>query len=156
MINTPLRARTPVVPRDEIADILNNLKGLHLGAQPVLGDRTNVQAAIRQAQQGDSLKGKARQPPQVVAANPLVISSGSEGESPAPLRYKAPKAVRLNQLADKASSAAENIALASLVKEFVQVLQMNSSRTMTKEAFYFLDVLYKQLDDPSVFIKPAR
>ncbi|KAF6757480.1 CK1/CK1 protein kinase [Ephemerocybe angulata] len=46
--------------------------------------------------------------------------------------------------------------LARLVHNFVKVLQMNSSRTLTKDASRFLDTLYKQLDDPSVFIQPNR
>jgi casein kinase 1 len=36
------------------------------------------------------------------------------------------------------------------------LLQANSSRTLTKEGFAFLDALYKQLVDPSVFVLPLR
>lgn len=86
----------------------------------------------------------------------IEISDQSEAMDFMPMRYQAPKALRLNQLAEKASSATENKSLAGIVKEFSEVLKMNSSRTLTKEALYFLDVLYKQLDDPSVFIKPIR
>ncbi|KAF9527547.1 CK1/CK1 protein kinase [Crepidotus variabilis] len=157
--NTPLRARTPALPRDEMAGILNDLTRLNLDAQPVLGDRTNVQAAVRQAQQDvkiDSTQQSSRQAGAGPAVNVLIISSGSEGENLAPLRYQVPKAQRLVQLADKASNAVDNATLGKLVREFVQVLQMNSSRTLTKDAVFFLDVLYKQLDDPSVFIKPQR
>ena len=88
--------------------------------------------------------------------NVIEISDQSEATDFMPMRYQAPKALRLNQLAEKASSATENKSLAAIVKEFSEVLKMNSSRTLTREAFYFLDVLYKQLDDPSVFIKPTR
>jgi casein kinase 1 len=59
-------------------------------------------------------------------------------------------------LTTRASNAKDNAALAALVKEFVDVMKMNSSRTLTREAFGFLDVLFKQLDDPSVFIGPKR
>ncbi len=54
-LNTPLRARTPAMPRDAIADILNGLTNLDLGAKPVLGDRTNVQEAVRKAREDAKL-----------------------------------------------------------------------------------------------------
>lgn len=38
----------------------------------------------------------------------------------------------------------------------MQVLQTHRSRTLTKEAFAFLDALYKQLADPSVYVRPMR
>ncbi|KAF8964241.1 CK1/CK1 protein kinase [Flammula alnicola] len=157
-INTPLRARTPAVPRDEMADILNDLTNLNLGAKPILGDRTNVQEAFRKAKEEakiDSSK-QATRGEGSGGRETIVISSGSEGGNRAPARFLPSKPFRLNQLADRASNATDNAALAQLVREFKDVLQMNSSRTLTKEAFYFLDVLYKQLDDPSVFVKPTR
>ncbi|KAH9480462.1 Casein kinase 1-like protein 9 [Psilocybe cubensis] len=155
-INTPLRMRTPAIPRDEMADILNNLTNLNLGAQPILGDRTNIQEALRRAKedaQFDSTTELEKQRTQ--SKDTIVISSDSES-GPAPIRYQAPKALRLNQLARRGLNATDNAALSKLVKEFVDVLQMNSSRTLTREAFTFLDVLYKQLDDPSVFVTPQR
>ncbi|KAF8908909.1 CK1/CK1 protein kinase [Gymnopilus junonius] len=157
-MNTPLRARTPAIPRDEMEGILNGLGKLNLGTQAVLGDRTNVQAAIQKAKE-DAKIDSTKQNGQAESGNsePIVISSDSESGAVPPLRRQAaPKAIRLNRLSDQASHATDNAALARLVGEFVDVLQMNSSRTLTKEAFYFLDVLYKQLDDPSVFIRPPR
>lgn len=140
-----------------MAAILNNLKRLNLAPQPVLGDQTNIQDAIRKMQKDAKVDSHQSGEGAVGAlGNPLVITISSEDENPAPPRYQAPKALRLNQLADKASNAADNKSLSALVKEFLQILQMNSSKTLTKEAFYFLDVLHKQLDDPSVFIKPQR
>lgn len=172
-INTPLRARTPAVPREEMADILNNLTKLNLGAaKNILGDRTNVQEAVRKAKEdaklsdssgngGAAQKKKPVQPPGAAGSEVIVISDGSDGGEgadrvPAHFQATKSKAYLLNRLADKASNAPDNATLAELVKEFKHVLQMNSSRTLTKEAFYFLDVLYKQLDDPSVFVKPQR
>ncbi|KDR82741.1 hypothetical protein GALMADRAFT_238248 [Galerina marginata CBS 339.88] len=154
-MNTPLRARTPAVPRDEMEGILNDLTNLNLGAQPILGDRTNVQEAVRKAKEDAKIDSK-KQAGNSGFSEPIVISSDSESGNLAPMRFQAPKAARLNQLADKGSNATDNAALAQLVREFIDVLQMNSSRTLTKEAFYFLDVLYKQLDDPSIFVKPKR
>jgi len=152
-MNTPLRYRTPGVPRDEMENILNNLTKLRLEPQPVLGDRTNVQAAVRQAQAINRLDSGKRKHS---IAETIIISSDSDSGSPAPMRYQASKSQRLNQLSDRASKATDNSTLSEIVKEFTLVLQMNSSRTLTKDAFYFLDVLYKQLDDPSIFIKPTR
>ena len=145
------------MPRDEMAEVLNNLKMLNLGAQVVLGDRTNVEQATRKAKEDAQLNSKDTQKGmERKSENVIVISSGSERENPSPIRYQLPKAMRLNKLADQASNATENTALSRLVKEFVVVLKMNSSRTLTKEAFGFLDVLFKQLDDPSVFVRPKR
>jgi casein kinase 1 len=171
-INTPLRARTPAVPREEMADILNNLTKLNLGAaKNILGDRTNVQEAVRKAKEdakpSDSsgnvggAQKKPAQAPGAVGSEVIVISDGSDGGEgadrvPAHFQATKSKAYLLNKLADKASNAPDNATLAELVKEFKHVLQMNSSRTLTKEAFYFLDVLFKQLDDPSVFVKPQK
>lgn len=152
-INTPLRARTPAVPRDEMADILNGLTNLDLGAKPVLGDRTNVQEAVRKAREDAKLDSA----PIPAARETIVISSGSENSSRLPAaRFQRSKAFLLNQLVERVSSATDNAALARLVREFAAVLQVNSSRTLTREAFSVLDVLYKQLDDPSVFVKPTR
>jgi len=165
-MNTPLRARTPALPRDEMAGILNGLKKLNLmPGQTILGDRTNVQEAMRIAKEDakiNSTKQIQRVAPGAAGGsgpggqNVIEISDQSEATDFMPMRYQAPKALRLNQLAEKASSATENKSLAAIVKEFSEVLKMNSSRTLTREAFYFLDVLYKQLDDPSVFIEPTR
>lgn len=138
-------------------EILIELKNLDLGPQVVLGDRTNVEQAIRIAEEDahiDSLKQlKLRKPARKGEEDVIVISSGSDGENPGRMRYQLPKAVQLNRLADRASNATENASLAAIVKEFMIVMKMNSSRTLTKEAFVFLDILFKQLDDPSVFVE---
>ncbi|KAF4617493.1 hypothetical protein D9613_006073 [Agrocybe pediades] len=154
-INTPLRARTPAVPREQLEDILKDLTKLRLDTQPILGDRTNVEAAVRQAK-ADAQLDSDKQRQQQSTGDTIIISSDSEPGNPSPMRYQAPKALRLNRLAQRATKATDNITLSAIVKEFVEILQMNSSRTLTKEALAFLDVLYKQLDDPSVFIKPTR
>jgi casein kinase 1 len=142
-----------------MADILNDLTKLNLAAKPILGDRTNVQQAVLKAQADaklDSSEQAAAEGSGVGSKRAIVISSGSERSGAVPMRYQQPKAALLNRLSDRASIAPDNATLSQLVKEFKDVLQINSSRTLTREAFYFLDVLYKQLDDPSVFIKPAR
>jgi casein kinase 1 len=148
-INTPLRARTPAIPPNELSDILNGLTNLRLGPQPVLADRTNAQEVPRKANVDGGGGGGG-------GNKPIIISSDSETRNRVPRGSQPTKALRLRQLADKASNATDNGALSQSVREFQEILQMNSSRTLTKEAFYFLDVLFKQLDDPSVFVKPTR
>jgi casein kinase 1 len=136
-----------------LSDILNGLTNLRLGPQPILADRTNVQEVPRKANV-DEIK----QPGRNGGNEPIVISSESETRDRVPRLggFQPSKAHRLRQLADRASNATDNGALSRCVREFEEILQMNSSRTLTKEAFYFLDVLFKQLDDPSVFVKPTR
>jgi casein kinase 1 len=144
--------RVLALPRDEMAGILNGLTNLNLEPQHILGDRTNVQNAMRKAKEEIDLQKNSGSD----RTNVIVVSSGSESNDAVPVRFQPPKAVRLGDLSRRASTASDNQTLARLVKEFVEVLRMNSSRTLTKEAFVFLDVLYKQLDNPSVFVQPAR
>ncbi|KAF8809566.1 CK1/CK1 protein kinase [Phlegmacium glaucopus] len=154
-VNTPNRMRVLALPHDEMADILNGLTNLKLEPQHVLGDRTNVQNAMRRAKEDAKIESQ-KDAGSGGRANVIAIASRSEGNDTVPIRSQPPKAVRLGDLSRRASTASDNQTLARLVKEFMEVLRMNSSRTLTKEAFVFLDVLYKQLDDPSVFIQPAR
>ncbi|TFK40583.1 kinase-like domain-containing protein [Crucibulum laeve] len=152
-MNTP-RRHTPAVNADEMEGILNDLGKLNFGEQQVLGDRTNVQEAVRQAKKdAQAVSGKQSEKPS--EKDVIVVSSGSEGDS-IPPPFLTPKAHRLEKLARRASQATDNAGLSKLVHEFIEVMQSNSSRTLTKEAFHFLDVLYKQLEDPSVFIQPMR
>jgi casein kinase 1 len=138
-----------------MAGILNGLTNLNLEPH-VLGDRTNVQNAMRKAKEDIDIGIALRKIVGSDGTNAIVLSSGSESNDTVPMRFQPPKAVRLGDLSKRASTATDNQTLARLVKEFVEVLRMNSSRTLTKEAFVFLDVLYKQLYNPSVFIQPAR
>jgi len=133
-----------------LSDILNGLTNLRLGPQPILADRTNVQEVPRKANVDETKQSGSNEP--------IVISSDSETRDRVPRLggFQPSKAHRLRELADRASNATDNGALSRYVREFEEILHMNSSRTLTKEAFYFLDVLFKQLDDPSVFVKPAR
>lgn len=147
--------RVLALPHDEMAGILNGLMNLNLEPQHVLGDRTNVQNAMQKAKEDAKIESQ-KNADSGGRANVIVVASHSDNNDTVPVRFQPPKAVRLGDLSRKASTASDDQTLARLVKEFVEVLRMNSSRTLTKEAFVFLDVLYKQLDDPSVFIQPAR
>jgi casein kinase 1 len=150
-VNTPLRTRTPALEIDEFQGILNDLKKLDLVGRPILGDRTNVEEAMRKAQ-NDAKKDDASH--KTATKEVIELSDSEDGSIPPP--FLTPKAHRLAKLTSKASDATTNAALSELVRQFIEVLQCNSSRTLTKEAFHFLDVLYKQLADPSIFVTPLR
>ncbi|KAG5341636.1 hypothetical protein C0989_008615 [Termitomyces sp. Mn162] len=129
--------RGPTVEPDVMKGILDDLKRLDFnqaGEKQFLRDCTNTEAARRDDSTGTK--------------EVIEISSGSEeGES---------KASRLMKLTDRASSATDNVALGELVRQFIQAMKSNSSRTLTKEASAFLIALHKQLEDPSVFVAPTR
>lgn len=147
-----MRTRTPGLEPDAFEGILNGLKKLDLAERPILGDKKNIEDAVRKARQ-DARDSESSQ--NTTVKEVIEVSSDSENES-IPPPFLTPKAHRLVKLTKKASGATDNAALSGLVREFIEVLQCNSSRTLTKEAFHFLDALYKQLADPSVFITPLR
>ena len=66
------------------------------------------------------------------------------------------KAAQLTALTRKVQDATDNVLLARVVRDFVDVLESSRSRTLTKEGFAVLDALHKQLADPSVFVAPLR
>lgn len=150
--------RTPATPGPEnVEQILHDLANLKLDDRPVLGERKNINNAIQQA------KADAKKP----ATEVIVISDDtSAGDSTQASRpneplapaaaARLPKAARLNHLSAAVAAAADNQALSQIVLEFATFLQSNRSRTLTKEGFAFLDALYKQLADPSVYIVPLR
>ncbi|KAK7469176.1 hypothetical protein VKT23_003667 [Stygiomarasmius scandens] len=144
----PRRSTAP--PPDELNRILHDLTNLQLGAQPVLGDRTNIEEAVRNA------KRKAQEPDSDRQA--ITISSGSDAsdDDTIPPPFMTKKAYRISKLASKVPHATDNSALSNLIAEFVTVLKSNTSRTLTKDGFGFLDALVKQLADPSVFVIPMR
>lgn len=152
---TPLR-RTPATPGPEnVEQILNDLANLKLDDRPVLGDRKNINNVVQQA------KANAKKP----AVDVIVISDNTDSSELAkqipnqlalPLGTRIPKAAQLNKLTTAVSEATDNEALAHVVTNFAVFLQSNRSRTLTKEGFAFLDTLYKQLADPSVYVMPLR
>ena len=82
----------------------------------------------------------------------IIISSDDEEDS----TKVVPKARRIYLLRTKVSAATDNATLSKLVLEFVGVLEVTFSKSLTVEGFAFLDALYKQLGDPSVFVEPIR
>ncbi|KAF8895453.1 CK1/CK1 protein kinase [Infundibulicybe gibba] len=152
--HTPRRIRAPTTEPEALKGILNDLTNLNLGEKQILGDRKTVDDAVRKAK--DGLKGQQDSLGTTKSQEIIMVNSESESEQTIPPPFLSPKAHKLLKLTTKASEATDNVTLSGLVSEFVEVLQMNSSRTLTKEAFQFLDALYKQLADPSVFVVPMR
>ncbi|KAI0352579.1 CK1/CK1 protein kinase [Trametes cingulata] len=108
---------------------------------------------------------KASKPKEVEVINLVSDDSDSEGAHQQPrdenaharggVRARAtaggrlPKAVRLAQIARAVPGAkGDGKALARLVREFVQAMEENRSRMLTKEGFAVLDALRAQLADP--------
>lgn len=79
---------------------------------------------------------------------------GSEGQKKGVMRLT--KAVQLIQLTRRVQDTTDNVALARVIRDFVELLDSSRSRTLTKEGFAFLDAVYKQLADPSVYVVPIR
>lgn len=131
--------------------ILNDLTNMDLG-DPVLGDRETVDEAVRKAR--DAVKDDSSKDSQSVEV--IDITSDSDDDDTIPPPHLTPKAYKLTKLTKRASEASDNTALSELVVEFVDLLKSYTSRTLTKEGFAFIDTLYKQLADPSVFVLPLR
>lgn len=149
--------RTPATPGPEnVEKILNDLANLKLDDRPVLGERKNINNAIQQA------KADAKKP----ATDVIVVSDDTSHPSsaqvakpvhpPSPVKARIPKAAQLNKFTAATTAATDNEALSRVVAEFAEFLKSNRSKTLTKEGFAFLDALYKQLADPSVYIIPLR
>ncbi|KAJ7644075.1 kinase-like domain-containing protein [Roridomyces roridus] len=144
---TPRRSLAP--GPEEMERILNDLTNLDLG-DPVLADRKTVDEAVRKAKA--AAKDDSTKTPEVID-----ITGDSDDEPDTiPPPHLTPKAYKLAKLTKRASEATDNPQLSELVLEFIEILRSNSSRTLTKEGFAFIDALYKQLADPSVFIMPLR
>ncbi|KAF7314193.1 Dual specificity kinase 1 [Mycena kentingensis (nom. inval.)] len=145
----PRRSLAP--PPDEMERILNDLTNLNMG-DPGGGlvDRATVDEAVRKA------KDAAKEDSFKDAHEVIDITSDSESDNTIPPPHVTPKAYKLLKVVGRAEAATDNATLADCVLDFVEVLKSNSSRTLTKEAFAFLDALNKQLADPSVFMVPLR
>lgn len=132
----------------EIAKVLNDLGRLRLEEAPqVLGDRKQIADAVKQAREAVDKPSSDDADKEVI-----IISSEDEDDSTKPV----PKARRIYLLRTKVSAATDNATLSKLVLEFVEVLEKTYSKSLTVEGFAFLDSLYKQLADPSVFVQPLR
>ncbi|KZV62211.1 kinase-like protein [Peniophora sp. CONT] len=117
--------------------------------RPILGQK-DLNAAPPAASQRPAGRSAAKKAREVID-----ISSDSSTEVPLPVGRNT-KAARLMRLTRQCELAVDNRQLAGLVNEFLAILGTGTSRTLTKEGFSFLDALYKQLADPSIFIVPLR
>ncbi|KAJ7069850.1 kinase-like domain-containing protein [Mycena amicta] len=147
----PRRSQAP--PPDEMERILNDLTNLKMG-DVVMGDRATVDEAVRKAKEAakDDDSSKDSQLHEVID----ITSDSEDDDNTIPPPHLTPKAYKLLKLVKRAEEATDNALLSECILEFVGILKSNSSRTLTKEGFAFIDALYKQLADPSVFMVPMR
>ncbi|RPD62265.1 CK1/CK1 protein kinase [Lentinus tigrinus ALCF2SS1-7] len=161
-------APKPMARRDsgssELEGVLNGIADMHLGGgfgdRQVLGERPNLVNRDSPAPAKDDAKGKGKgKPPAKADVIDLTTSSDEENANTragTAAGVRLTKAAHLAQLAREINAAADNRALAQLVRDFVLVMQENRSKMLTKEGFAVLDALHKQLGDPSVFVAPLR
>ncbi|KAG1743332.1 kinase-like domain-containing protein [Suillus paluster] len=141
----------PTIDAAEMENVLNDLAKLQLNPpRPILGDQTNVPAAAR--------TGDAKKPAEIISVSDSSDDSRAKPNAQllpprTPVRTK--KASQLQKLKLSVLDSTDNAALAVAVQEFTKFLQLGS-KTLTKEGFAFLDALYKQLADPSIFVHPLR
>lgn len=126
-----------------VEKVLNDLANLKLDERPILGDRKNIDSALRRDKQ-------TRKEVEVIVVSD---SSGEEEAKPLPpappRRGSVQKAEQLRVLTVAVADAPTNARLSELVARFVSVLtETNRSRTLTKEGIAFLDGLYTQLTGP--------
>jgi len=136
-------------------NVLHDLAKLQLHNRPILADQTNILPAQANKQAESSNKKAA----DVID----LCSTSDEGTAPEPPKNMPPrtpvrvkKATRLEKLKSSVSDATDNAMLSTVVAEFSTFLRETGSKTLTREGFAFLDALYKQLADPSVFVQPMR
>lgn len=140
----PSPRKEPANKGAEIAKVLDDLGRLRLEETPqVLGDRKQIANAVQQAREAVNKPS---------SDDVIIVSSSEEDDSTRPV----PKARRIYLLRTKVSAATDNATLSKLLLEFVEVLEKTYSKSLTVEGFAFLDTLYKQLADPSVFVQPLR
>ncbi|EGN98076.1 hypothetical protein SERLA73DRAFT_91290 [Serpula lacrymans var. lacrymans S7.3] len=151
-LHQPKPGPAPYNNAPNMEEVLNGLAKLNLKERPVLGDQTNTLVALRKEY------GALQKP---VKTAVIEISSDSDDSADHPTNIPPPpnrfsKATQLHNLAASAHKATDNRTLSMIVTDFVACLQSTRSRMLTKEGFQFLDTLYKQLADPSVFAVPLR
>ncbi|KAH7920978.1 kinase-like protein [Leucogyrophana mollusca] len=141
--NPPRRA--PADPAD-MENVLHDLAKLQLNSRPILGDQTNIPAPART----DKTEPKKQD----------VVEISSDEDNSQVAQPRAPtrlnKVMELHRLKQSVQNATNNVMLSDVVAEFATFLQSSRSRALTKEGFTFLDALYKQLADPSIFVQPLR
>jgi casein kinase 1 len=121
--------------------ILGGIAKLDLGDRPVLVNNTKIIDAATQGTPEESENSR----PDIKDA----VETSDGDALPVLPRLVLQKGQQLEQLAKSTRAATTNKELSKYVSDFIQVMQSNSGRTLTRPAFQFLDALYKQLDNPS-------
>jgi hypothetical protein len=120
-------------------DVLVRMDQMKLSPERApLGDRQNVVNTPAPAHPRKVVAGKGKSSPN---------DDSSTIAPPEPS-----KAQRLKVLRKEMANAVDSPTFSRLVKEFGEVMHMNSGRTLTKEGMAFLETLKKKLEDPSVII----
>lgn len=147
---------TPLKPTD-VSKLLGDIANLNLNEHQIPGAKKPVKPKVIEQPREEPEKENAVVPSAQPPSNVIVVSgnesspNGSESKTLQPATRWS-KAAALVRLTAKVSNAVDNVALARIVHDFVEVLQTNRSKALTKEGFAFLAALNKQLEDPSVFI----
>jgi len=135
---------------DVLHGILNDLAKLNFNqGKAVLGDVKNVGAR----HDGHIAPKEPQKEKEVICVSSESEISGNKEKPPV---FTETKANRIMKLVQRTAQATDNEALSKLVGDFVEALQCNRSRVLTREAYLFLDAVCKQLEDPSVFIVATR
>ncbi|KAF7768193.1 hypothetical protein Agabi119p4_7436 [Agaricus bisporus var. burnettii] len=145
--NTPRRLLSPPVKKDDMVGILGGIAKLDLGGRPVLVNNARInKTTIQETQEAKSSKLDVRDGVETSDANAL---------PGLPPRLALQKGQQLERLSKSVGPATTNKELSKYVSDFIQIMQSNSGRTLTRPAFQFLDVLYTQLDKSSLVIRPT-
>lgn len=145
--NTPRRLLSPPVKKDDMVGILGGIAKLDLGGRPVLVNNARInKTTVQETQEAKSSKLDVRDGVETSDANAL---------PGLPPRLALQKGQQLERLSKSVGPATTNKELSKYVSDFIQIMQSNSGRTLTRPAFQFLDVLYTQLDKSSLVIQPT-
>lgn len=139
-----------------VEDVLAELAKLNLGEK---------KPSSTEKQQQDRKTEQSREPSKVTlpTIDVIVISSDEESVPTSSSQKRGgqqfgrySKAIAIKELADQARAAVTNKELAGVLRRFIELFRANRSKVVTKEAFDFLTVLHRQLDDPSIFISSSE
>ena len=112
--------------------------------------RTNPKAPSRSDAPASETSDKGTEYPSGV----IVISDSSSDENVKPSRQmdRTTKQATMRLLVKRARSATDNTSIADLLQKFLETYALTNTRSrfITRDAFEFLDVLVRQLEDPSV------
>lgn len=151
--------RDPGKPAADIAKLLVDIANLNLNEHQIPGgkklDKSPPPQAVKTSTKG--AQGPENIKPEEKPA--VIISSDNEGSKPKRMALRTARSSKvaiLSRLTREISEAINNHMLAKVLHEFIELLESNRSKMLTREGFTFLDTFYKQLADPSIFIVNSR